>query len=248
MGAKTTRQNIFSYNIYRRKVIDTWQTDKLKKRSINLDGKMMTIDQQLEITPSFQNRPIFKWRSRKQNVVKLLLWSISSFISIDRGLSQAQSASPKPQIPSELERLEYFEGTWNCQQPAGSTEASGKFTWTVNQDLNQFWYVANAKQTLAPTNGFPINSREFMGYDSASKQLIRSVVVSNGNSYNLTARDWQDNKLIWSGVIIRQGEATLLRQEIVKNSPDRFVATYFFADESKEWIPVVDESCDRVLP
>ena len=207
---------------------------------------MIIIDQPLGIVPSFQNQSLFDLRSPNRSIIKFLLWLIVGWILANKGLSIAQSAPPKPQIPSELERLEYFEGTWNCQQPAGSTKASGKFTWTVNQDLNQFWYVANAKQTLAPTNGFPINSREFMGYDAASKKLIRSVVVSNGNSYNLTAQNWQNNKLIWSGIIVRQGEATLLRQEIIKNSPDRFVATYFFTDDSKEWIPVVDESCDRV--
>ena len=207
---------------------------------------MITINRRLEITPSFQNGSIFNRRSPNRSIIKFLLWSIVSCILINKGLSQAQPAS-QPQIPSELKRLEYFQGTWNCQQPADSTEASGKFTWTVNQDLNQFWYVANAKQTLAPTNGFPINSREFMGYDAASRKLIRSVIVSNGNSYNLTAQDWQDNKLTWSGIIVRQGKATLLRQEIVKNSPNRFVATYFFPNESKEWIPIVNESCDRIL-
>lgn len=190
----------------------------------------------------------YAMRSLCPSITKLLLGAIVACIVVDRGLSQARSASSKPQIPAQLERLEYFEGTWNCQQPADSTKASGKFTWTVNQDLNQFWYIANAKQTLAPTDGLPINSREFMGYDAASKQLIRSVVVSNGNSYNLTAQDWQDNKLTWSGVIIRKGEASLLRQEIVKSSPNRFVATYFFPNKSKEWIPVVNESCDRLIP
>ena len=190
----------------------------------------------------------FYRRSLFGSIFPYLLCLPFAYSSIDGGLSQAQSSPQQPSIPSELERLEYFEGTWNCQQPAGSTKPSGAFNWTVNQDLNQFWYVANAKQTVAPANGFPINSREFMGYDTASKQLIRSVVVSNGNSYNMTASDWQDEKLVWSGIIVRKGQATPLRQEIIKNSPNKFTATYFFPDESDEWTPVVNESCDRFMP
>ena len=182
-------------------------------------------------------------------MIRFLIWSFASLTLIDRGLSQAQSPPPsQSSIPIELERLEYFEGAWNCQQPAGSTKPSGNFSWTVKQDLNQFWYLGIAQQTLSPPDGLPINSRDFMGYDTASKQLIRSVVVGNGNSYNLVAKDWQDNKLTWSGIMVRKGQATPLREEIVKNSPNKFTATYFFPNNAGEWIPIVDETCDRLLP
>ncbi len=187
----------------------------------------------------------FYWRSPFKHIAHSLFWSVIGLTILDRGL-QAQSPPPSP-IPTELERLEYFEGTWSCQQPAGSTKPSGNFSWTVRQDLNQFWYLGNAKQTHSPSSGLPINSREFMGYDAASKQLVRSVVVGNGNSYNLVAENWQDDKLIWSGIIVRKGQATPLREEIVKNSPNKFTATYFFPNDTGEWIPVVDEACDRAL-
>jgi len=179
---------------------------------------------------------------------KWLLLSVIGLTLINRDISQAQSPPPKPQINPELERLEYFEGTWNCQQPAASTEASGKFNWTVKQDLNQFWYIGNANQTIVADNVQPINSHDFMGYDSASKQLVRSVIVSNGNSYNLVAQDWQNDKLIWSGILVSKGEATPLREEIIKNSPDKFTATYFFPKDTGEWIQIVDESCSRSNP
>lgn len=32
------------------------------------------------------------------------------------------------QPPLELNRLEYFEGNWRCQQPAAPAEPSGVFT------------------------------------------------------------------------------------------------------------------------
>ena len=170
---------------------------------------------------------------------RLLLLSVVSLISTL--CTKAIEAQPAP----ELDRLEYFEGIWKCQQPAASTSPTGVFTWTVERDLNQFWYLGNALQVESAKDASPINSREFMGYDAAAKQLTRSVVVGNGNSYTLTASDWQDDKLIWSGTIVRMEQATPLREEIVKDSPEKFTATYFIPDENGEWTPVVDETCDR---
>lgn len=148
--------------------------------------------------------------------------------------------------PEELNRLQYFEGTWRCQQPAASTSPSGAFTWTVKQDLNDFWYLGNAEQIQFPEEGNPINSREFLGYDTASEKLIRSVVVGNGNFFNLTASDWQDGKLIWQGTVVDKGQSIPLREEIIQNSPNKFTATYFISDEEGNWKPVVDETCDRL--
>ncbi|MDJ0690420.1 MAG: DUF1579 family protein [Xenococcaceae cyanobacterium MO_188.B32] len=149
------------------------------------------------------------------------------------------------QPPPELSRLEYFEGTWHCQQPAAPASPSGIFTWTVQRDLNDFWYVGNAEEIQSPNQEKPVNSREFLGYDTASQKLVRSAVVGNGNSYNLTASDWQDDKLVWEGTISRMGESTPLRQEITQDSADKFTATYFILDDRGNWKPVVNETCDR---
>ncbi|MCC0178363.1 hypothetical protein I4641_15380 [Waterburya agarophytonicola K14] len=66
-------------------------------------------------------------------------------------------------------------------------------------------------------------------------------------SYSLVAEDWQDDKLIWSGTIVRKAQTTPLRTEIVKDSPDKFTATYFIPNETGEFIPLVNESCLRSL-
>ena len=160
----------------------------------------------------------------------------------------AATAKPaKSQPPPELNRLEYFEGTWRCQQPAAPASPSGMFTWTVKRDLNDFWYLGNAEETQSPNDGKPINSQEFLGYDLASKKLVRSVVVGNGNSFNLTASKWQNGKLIWSGTVVdrQKGGSIPLREEIVRDSQDRFTATYFVLNKNN-WQPVVDETCDRL--
>lgn len=156
--------------------------------------------------------------------------------------------SVKPQVPPELDRLEYFQGTWRCQQPALPASPSSIFTWTVKRDLNNFWYLGNAEETQSADDSQPINSREFLGYNIASQKLFRSVVVGNGNFFNLTASNWRDNKLVWSGTVVDQdkGESIPLREEIVRDSQDRFTATYFIADEKDNWKPVVDETCDRI--
>ena len=153
-------------------------------------------------------------------------------------------ARAESQPPPELNRLEYFEGNWRCQQPADSTKPSGVFTWNVTLGLNDFWYLGKAQQTSP--EGQPINSQEFLGYDAAAKKLIRSVVVGNGNSYQMTADDWSNNKLVWTGTIVRQGSSFPLRQEIVRDSEDKFSATYFVPDDNDRWNPVVDEACDRI--
>ncbi|MEM8722008.1 MAG: hypothetical protein AAGE84_22395 [Cyanobacteria bacterium P01_G01_bin.39] len=172
--------------------------------------------------------------------------------------TEAQAASVPPQ---ELERLEYFLGTWRCRQPADSNDPSSMFTWKVELGLNDFWYLGNAKQAQSTNNKQPINSQEFMGYDVAANELIRSVVVGNGNSYQMTASDWStvshankntgltltsaNKQLVWSGTLIRDGESTPLRQEITQNSPNKFTATYFVSTKKQQWIPVVDEICER---
>lgn len=66
------------------------------------------------------------------------------------------------QPAAELEPLQYFEGIWRCQQPAAPASPSGIFVWKVRRDLNDFWYVGNAEETLSPNDGEPINSREFL--------------------------------------------------------------------------------------
>lgn len=146
------------------------------------------------------------------------------------------------QPPAELNRLKYFEGTWRCQQPADNNDPSGVFAWNVERGLNDFWYLGNAEQPVF--DGQPINSQEFLGYNAALKKLVRSVVVGNGNSYNMTADDWSDNKLVWSGEITMKGVSQPLRQEIVRDSQDKFTATYFVSGE-EDWTPVVDETCIR---
>ncbi|MEL6164919.1 MAG: hypothetical protein AAFR37_14575 [Cyanobacteria bacterium J06628_3] len=158
----------------------------------------------------------------------------------------AQEESKEPQPPKELERLEYLQGTWRCQQPAAPAPANSIFIWNVRRDLNNFWYVGKAQETRSPNNAKPISSQEFIGYNGASEKLIRSTVVGDGNSYNMTATDWKDGKLIWEGILFRRGASTPLRQEIVQNSQDKFTATYFITDEENKWKPAVNETCNRI--
>ncbi len=171
----------------------------------------------------------------------------SAISAMPRRNATVQIKESKPRQPSpELSVLEYFEGTWRCQQPAAPASPNGVFTWIVKKDLNGFWYLGNAEETKSPDDSEPINSREFLGYDAASEKLVRSVVVGNGNFLNLTASSWQDGKLIWSGKVIDNGKSILLREEIIQNSPERFTATYFIPDENGNWKPVVNETCDRL--
>ena len=146
-------------------------------------------------------------------------------IAISIGSVAIATTSVRSQPSPEIERLQYFEGTWRCQQPAAPASQKSVFVWTVRRDLNDFWYLGNAEETKSLNDGKPINSREFLGYDIAAKKLVRSVVVGNGNSFNMTASNWQDNKLIWSGTVVdREKEQSIsLQQEIIRDNKDRFL-------------------------
>ena len=89
--------------------------------------------------------------------------------TINYGAMAQPEVLEQSQPPPELSRLEYFEGTWRCQQPAAPASPSGIFTWTVKRDLNNFWYLGNAEETQSPNGGKPINSQEFLGYNAASQ-------------------------------------------------------------------------------
>lgn len=86
------------------------------------------------------------WRLSKAYTIISLTLTVSC---INYGAA-AQPASKQPQPPKELERLEYLQGTWRCQQPAALASPSGVFTWTVKKDLNNFWYLGNAEETKSP--------------------------------------------------------------------------------------------------
>ena len=95
-------------------------------------------------------------RSRLQIIITIILTIIN-----------LPTAGAESQPPAELNRLKYFEGTWRCQQPADNSDPSGEFTWNVEKGLNDFWYLGNAEQPVS--DGQPINSREFLGYNTASE-------------------------------------------------------------------------------
>ena len=42
------------------------------------------------------------------------------------------------------------------------------------------------------------------------------------------------------------GKSTPIKEEIVRDSLDKFYATYFVPGKEDNWIPVVNESCDRI--
>lgn len=178
----------------------------------------------------------------KRSLIKIVTLAVT--VATVSGIKVTAESQP----PVELDRLKYFQGNWLCRQPANNTDPSGEFIWNVNLGLNNFWYLGTVIQTQPKEDSQPINSREFLGYDVVAKKLIRSVVVGNGSSYQLTADDWQNNQLVWTGSIIREGKLSPIRQVTIQDSPDKFTTTYFFPSDSNSWIPVVDETCDRTKP
>ncbi len=158
--------------------------------------------------------------------------------------SLAQSFSRPP----ELEQLVYFQGVWRCEQPTADTSKSVALTWKVERDLNGFWFIGYGEEMPSVTNSQPVSSQDFLGYDTAAKRFVRSVVVSNGNSLNLTSSGWQNNQFVWQGSVVRTGRSMPIREIITKESANRFAAIYFVFNDAKEgWQPVVNEICRRQI-
>ncbi len=137
-------------------------------------------------------------------------------------------------LPPELEQLVYFQGVWRCEQPTAGTSESVALTWKVERDLNGFWFIGYAEEMPSATNSQPVISRDFLGYDTAAKRFVRSVVVGNGNSLNLTSSGWQNNQFVWQGSVVRTGRSMPLREVITKESANRFAAIYFVLNDAKQ--------------
>jgi hypothetical protein len=151
-------------------------------------------------------------------------------------------------LPPELEQLVYFEGVWRCEQPTGGTSESVALTWKVERDLNSFWFIGYAEEIPSATNSQPVNSRDFLGYDTAARRFVRLVVVSNGNSLNLTSSGWRGDQFVWEGSVVRTGRSIPIREVITKESANRFAATYFALNNAKDgWQPVINETCSRQI-
>jgi len=167
------------------------------------------------------------------------------FVSLTALLpSQAQPLS----LPPELEQLVYFEGSCRCEQPTGGTAESVALTWNVERDLNGFWLIGYAEEIPSATNSQPVSSRDFLGYDTAARRFVRSVVVSNGNSLNLTSSGWRGDQFVWEGSVIRMERSIPIREVITEESEDRFAATYFVLNDVEDgWQPVIHETCSRQI-
>jgi hypothetical protein len=152
-----------------------------------------------------------------------------------------------PRLPSELDRLAYFEGIWTCKQPGElPTDRAIILTWTVERDLNDFWYLGYAEEMRSPTNPKPVNAREFLGYNADLQHLVRFVAVGNGNFLKMTSWGWESEQFVWEGSLVKMGESIPIRQIIIKESDDRFAATYFIRNEANDgWQRVIRETCDR---
>ena len=162
-------------------------------------------------------------------------------------VAQAEPPSQSFQVPPDLDQLTYFQGTWRCEQPAGSSASEPvTLTWTVERDLNNFWYLGYAEELTSATNRNPVNSREFLGYDTHSKRFVRLVVVGNGNSLNLSSPGWQGKKFLWEGTLIRRGQSISIREVITKESNQRFAAIYLVRNNAhNDWQPAISEVCER---
>ena len=213
---------------------------------------------QLELNPVADSVQCDKINpARHPKFMKIIFWltnigllAVSFLVTVSAVSSQAveeKQSSPDSQLASELDEIEYFEGSWRCEQPPNSlSPESTVLDWQVERDLNGAWYFGYAEEVATATNPEPINSQEFLGYDAVSNHFVRVSAVSNGNLLNMASLGWQDEQFVWKGTVTTRSELISLRQIITREDENTFTAAYFVLDAaSDEWQFAVSETCER---
>jgi hypothetical protein len=150
--------------------------------------------------------------------------------------------SPKP--TSELNQLTFFAGAWSCRVRQTDSAAIEEFTWNVQRTLNDFWYIATvqAKQTSKPTT----IQHEFLGYDTAGKKLLRTMVSDEGNLIDMNSSGWEANKFVWEGSVVTNGRKIPLREAITRKTATEFTANWEVRKTGEQWAVVSNETCTKL--
>lgn len=153
-----------------------------------------------------------------------------------------------PRPNRDLDQLKYFQGTWRCVgQPSASGNRAVELSWTVEPDLEAFWYIARVKQQQPRAKALALETREFLGYNMADNRFVRIIASSQGELLDLSSPGWRADELVWEGTVSTKGRKLSIRETIKRISDQAFAATWWQQNiKSKQWDVIGQEACQKV--
>jgi hypothetical protein len=165
-------------------------------------------------------------------------------------IAGAQPAAP-PGPPAELDKLDYFAGTWHCTgkafaNPMGPEHAT---TATVHADreVGGRWLHARYDEDKTAANPTPYHVGVYMGYDAGKKQFVQGCVDVFGGYCTQTSSGWSGDELVFEGAVSGSpdGKPAVGRDSFTNKGADHFVHTGAMQGADKSWVKTDQESCHK---
>ena len=158
-------------------------------------------------------------------------------------LLQARAASPPP-LPRpapELGQLQFFAGSWSCQDQDHRPSQV-----RVSLDLDGFWYSVRVEMPASPEAPRGLRAQIYWGYDPALRQFVETGVDTLGGFGTEMSPGWQGDRMVWTGDLLAMGERTEIRETFYRRAT---VLQHTVESQVKgQWSVVTDEICRRATP
>lgn len=127
--------------------------------------------------------------------------------------------------------LSFFAGKWDFKiwftaNSSNKPDISAK--WTLEKSLDSVeGYTGKVE-----LNG-SIFTREIIAFNNFTKQYERTVITNSGAYITLKTNGWEGNKLTWLGSQNMAKQKTELKEEITKQSDNKFEAKFYQLQNNK---------------
>jgi hypothetical protein len=105
-------------------------------------------------------------------------------------------APVRADAPPELRPAEYFLGSWRCEQT--SSNGSRNQTWSNILTLNDHWILMHGESPARRSNGTPIISEIYVGYNPIYKRFAMVTVNNFGGYWLSQSTGWEGNRWTWT--------------------------------------------------
>jgi len=149
---------------------------------------------------------------------------------------------------AELVQLKFLLGTWRCQgqAPASALGAERKYLALaqVSPVLDGAWYQIDYEQRGGRENPTPQKVLMHWGYDSGTKQFVRSAHSNYGTWDSAESSGWTNDTLIWTGETGGLGGKFNFKNTVVKKS-DKEVTLTSEIKVGNQWLTASVDNCRK---
>jgi hypothetical protein len=163
------------------------------------------------------------------------------FFAIAAALLTCSMANAQTKPADRTSDLRFFVGEWKLEGEMASPD--GKWTpfsttYVISDEMNGAWFTGRADIA-----GMKV--RDFWGYDSEKKSLVRVIFQSNGVFGRAYSKGWTEDTLVWNGEVPGvKGEPTKVRATAVRKGPDEVQVTWE-AQAGSKWNTYSKEKLTR---